>query len=182
MCDSNGWSRHNNTGISKSGDVIPTPVRTGIGYDVHRLVQGRKLILGGVDIPHEKGLDGHSDADVLLHAIADALVGAAALGDIGEHFPNTDPRYKGISSLVLLENIAGLLARHRYTVTNIDAMVVLERPKIAPYVAEMRENIARVLEISIQQVSIKATSHEGLGFIGSEQGAAAHAVASIIQE
>lgn len=109
-------------------------------------------------------------------------MGAAALGDIGEHFPNTDPRYKGISSMVLLEHIAGLLAQHRYTVTNIDAMVVIERPKIAPYVEKMRENIARVLGVSIQHVSIKATSHEGLGFIGSEQGAAAHAVANILQQ
>ena len=125
------------------------------------------------------GFEGHSDADILLHAICDSLLGAAALGDIGKHFPNTDPRYKGISSVILLKLVADLLVQHRFTVVNIDATVVMEKPKIAPYVELMRQNIADALKISMQQISIKATTHEGLGFIGSEQGAAAHAVAMI---
>jgi 2-C-methyl-D-erythritol 2,4-cyclodiphosphate synthase len=154
--------------------------RIGFGYDVHRLVEGRKLTLGGVEIPHAKGLEGHSDADILLHALADALLGAAALGDIGKHFPNTDPRYKGISSLILLRHVADLLTQHRFAVNNIDVTVVLEKPQISPYIDTMRQNIAGALNISIQQISIKATTHEGLGFIGTEQGAAAHAVASIV--
>jgi 2-C-methyl-D-erythritol 2,4-cyclodiphosphate synthase len=149
---------------------------------VHRLVEGRKLILGGVEIAYAKGLEGHSDADVLIHAIADALLGAAALGDIGRHFPNTDPRYKGISSLILLKHVADLLVQHRFAINNVDATVVLEQPKIAPYVDQMKQNIAGVLNITTQQVSLKATTHEGLGFIGTEQGAAAHAVASITQQ
>jgi 2-C-methyl-D-erythritol 2,4-cyclodiphosphate synthase len=154
--------------------------RIGFGYDVHRLVAGRKLILGGVEIPHPLGFEGHSDADILLHAICDALLGAAALGDIGKHFPNTDPRYKGISSVILLKHVADLLAQHRFTVVNIDATVVMEKPRIAPFVELMRQNIADALKISMQQISIKATTHEGLGFIGTEQGAAAHAVAMIM--
>ncbi len=155
--------------------------RTGYGYDVHRLVEGRKLVLGGVEIPHSKGLDGHSDADVLLHAIMDALLGATGLGDIGKHFPNNDPRYKGISSLLLLKHVGDLLVQHRYTIVNLDATVILERPLLAPHIPLMQENIAGVLGISPQQISIKATSSEGLGFVGTEQGAAAHAVASIVQ-
>jgi 2-C-methyl-D-erythritol 2,4-cyclodiphosphate synthase len=151
--------------------------RIGFGYDVHRLVEGRKLILGGVDVPHSRGLDGHSDADVLLHAIADALLGAAALGDIGRHFPTDDPRYKGISSLILLRHVGDLLLQHRCSVVNIDATVVLEAPKIAPYADKMRQNIADALKIPIDRISIKATTHEGLGFVGSGQGASAHAVA-----
>jgi 2-C-methyl-D-erythritol 2,4-cyclodiphosphate synthase len=154
--------------------------RIGFGYDVHRLVAGRKLILGGVEIPHPLGCEGHSDADILLHAICDALLGAAALGDIGKHFPNTDPRYKGISSVILLKHVADLLAQHRFAVVNIDATVVMEKPRIAPFVELMRQNIADALKISMQQISIKATTHEGLGFIGTEQGAAAHAVAMIM--
>ncbi len=141
---------------------------------------GRKLILGGVELPHPLGLDGHSDADILLHAICDSLLGAAALGDIGKHFPNTDPRYKGISSVILLKHVADLLVQHRFSVVNIDATVVMEKPKIAPYVELMRQNIADALKISMQQISIKATTHEGLGFVGTEQGAAAHAVAMIM--
>jgi len=151
--------------------------RIGFGYDVHRLVEGRKLILGGVDIPHAKGLEGHSDADVLLHAIADALLGAAALGDIGRHFPTTDPRYKGISSLILMRHVGDLLLQHRCAVVNIDATVVLEAPKIAPFADMMRQNIADALKIPIDRISIKATTHEGLGFVGGGEGAAAHAVA-----
>ena len=147
---------------------------------MHRLVAGRKLILGGVDIPHSLGLEGHSDADILLHAICDSLLGAAALGDIGKHFPNTDPRYKGISSLILLKHVADLLVQHRFEVVNIDATVVIEEPKIAPFVELMRQNIADALKISMQQISIKATTHEGLGFVGTEQGAAAHAVALVM--
>ncbi len=133
-----------------------------------------------MEIQHPLGLEGHSDADILLHAICDSLLGAAALGDIGKHFPNTDPRYKGISSLILLKHVADLLIQHRFDVVNIDATVVMEQPKIAPYVELMRQNVADALKISMQQISIKATTHEGLGFVGAEQGAAAHAVAMIM--
>jgi 2-C-methyl-D-erythritol 2,4-cyclodiphosphate synthase len=153
--------------------------RIGFGYDVHRLVAGRPMILGGVEIPHPKGFDGHSDADVLLHAIADALLGAAALGDIGKHFPNTDPRFKGISSLLLLRHVADLLAQRRCTVHNLDATVVLEAPKLAPHIERMVQNVADALKLAPGQVSIKATTNEGLGWIGSGDGGAAHAVALI---
>ena len=142
---------------------------------------GRKLIIGGVEIPHPLGLEGHSDADILLHAICDALLGAAALGDIGKHFPNTDPRYKDISSLLLLKHVEDLLISHRYSVVNVDATVALEKPKLAPHIETMRLNIATILHVATQQISIKATTHEGLGFIGTDQGAAAHAVALILQ-
>jgi 2-C-methyl-D-erythritol 2,4-cyclodiphosphate synthase len=155
--------------------------RIGYGYDVHRLAEGRKLILGGVEVPHSRGLAGHSDADVLLHAIMDALLGASGLGDIGKHFPDTDPRYKGISSLLLLKHVGDLLTQHRLRIVNIDSTVELERPKIAPYIPAMQEAVAGVLGISPPQVSVKATSTEGLGFVGTEQGAAAHAVASLVQ-
>jgi 2-C-methyl-D-erythritol 2,4-cyclodiphosphate synthase len=144
------------------------------------MVAGRRLVIGGVDIPHPSGLEGHSDADVLLHAVADALLGAAALGDIGKHFPNSDPRYKGISSLILLRHVGDLLNQRRCTVVNIDATVVLEAPKIAPYVDLMRQNIADSLAITLDQISIKATTHEGLGFVGTGQGASAHAVALLV--
>ena len=150
--------------------------RIGFGYDVHRLVRGRKLIIGGVDIPSDVGFEGHSDADVLLHAISDALLGAAALGDIGKHFPNTDPRFKGISSLILLQHVADLIAQHRFATVNVDATVVLESPKLAPYVDRMRQNIGNVLKISPDRVSVKATTSEGLGFVGTGQGGAAQAV------
>ena len=153
--------------------------RVGFGYDVHRLISGRKLVLGGVEISHPLGLEGHSDADVVLHALADALLGAAALGDIGRHFPDTDPRYKGISSLILLRHVADLLLQHRFDVVNVDVTLILERPKIAPYVELMRRNICDSLRIALHQVSVKATTSEGLGFVGSEQGAAAHAVAVV---
>lgn len=155
--------------------------RTGFGFDVHRFADGRKLVLGGVEIPHEKGLDGHSDADVVLHAAMDALLGAGALGDIGKHFPNTDLRYKDISSLLLLTHVSELLTKERCSIVNIDITVVMEKPKILPYIEQMRTNIAATLNIAMDQISIKATTNEGLGFIGHGEGAAAHAVASIIR-
>lgn len=153
--------------------------RFGMGYDVHQLVEGRKLIIGGVEIPFEKGLLGHSDADVLLHAISDALLGAAALGDIGKHFPDTDERYKGADSLKLLEEVGRLLAEKGYTVGNVDATIVAQRPKMAPYIPVMRENIARVLHVDVDRINVKATTEEHLGFTGSGQGISAYAVAGI---
>ena len=138
-------------------------------------------MLGGVTIPHTHGLDGHSDADVLVHAIADAMLGAAALGDIGKHFPNTDPHYRGISSLVLLEHVAGLLDTRGYALVNIDATLILEAPKILPHVPRMQENIGRALGVSPDRISIKATTGEAMGFVGRREGAAAHAVAAIVQ-
>ena len=151
-------------------------MRIGMGYDVHKLVEGRKLILGGVEIPYEKGLLGHSDADVLLHAVMDALLGAAALGDIGKHFPDTDPAYKGISSIKLLEHVAALLEEHQFLVENIDATIIAQRPKMRPYIDTMRENIARVLKIELDQINVKATTEEGLGFTGSGEGISSQAV------
>ncbi|WP_371365762.1 Bifunctional enzyme IspD/IspF [Sporomusa rhizae] len=155
-------------------------IRSGIGYDVHRLVPERKLILGGVEIPYSLGLDGHSDADVLLHAIKDALLGAAGLGDIGRHFPDTDGRYKGISSLKLLAEVQGILASHGYHVNNIDATIVAQKPKLASYIGQMNQNIAEVLSVSVSQVNVKATTTEGLGFAGQGLGIAAYATATII--
>ena len=156
-------------------------MRVGIGYDVHKLVENRKLILGGVEVPHTKGLLGHSDADVLLHAIADALLGAAALGDIGKHFPDTDDRYKGISSMILLEHVGKLLAEHKYFINNIDATIVAQKPKLLPYIPTMRENVAKVLHLELDAVNIKATTEERLGFTGSEEGMSSYAVCSIEQ-
>ena len=153
--------------------------RFGMGYDVHQLVENRKLIIGGVDIPYEKGLLGHSDADVLLHAISDALLGAAALGDIGKHFPDTDPRYKGADSLKLLEEVGNLLALKGYVVGNVDATIVAQKPKMLPHIPQMRENIARVLRVDIDQINVKATTEEHLGFTGSGQGISSYAVAGI---
>ena len=153
--------------------------RFGMGYDVHQLVENRKLIIGGVDIPYEKGLLGHSDADVLLHAISDALLGAAALGDIGKHFPDTDPRYKGADSLKLLEEVGNLLAEKGYVVGNVDATIVAQKPKMLPHIPQMRENIARVLHMDIDQINVKATTEEHLGFTGSGQGISSYAVAGI---
>lgn len=153
--------------------------RFGMGYDVHQLVKDRRLFLGGVEVPHTLGLLGHSDADVLLHAVADALLGAAALGDIGRHFPDTDARYEGISSLVLLAQVAKLLQEHGYQVGNVDATIVAQRPKLASYIPKMNENIARTLGISADQVNVKATTEEKLGFTGTEQGISAYAVAGI---
>lgn len=151
-------------------------MRIGNGYDVHRLTAGRQLILGGVEIPYELGLDGHSDADVLLHAIIDALLGAAALGDIGAHFPDTDPRYRGISSLVLLQSAAESVRAKGYDIVNVDSIVVAQRPKLRPYIDEMRAKIAKTLYISVDCVNVKAKTEEGLGFTGSLQGIAAQAV------
>ena len=151
-------------------------MRIGTGYDVHRLTEGRALVLGGVVVPFEKGLLGHSDADVLLHAVMDALLGAAALGDIGAHFPDSDERYRGISSLALLKEVKTLLDTELYVVENIDATIIAQRPKLAPYLKEMCENIANTLGIDVSQVSVKATTEEGLGFTGSGEGVAAQAV------
>lgn len=150
-------------------------MRIGFGYDVHRLVKGRELILGGVSIPSSRGALGHSDADVLSHAIGDALLGAAALGDLGTHFPDDDDKFAGISSLLLLKQISNLLSDQGYTVGNIDSTVVIEKPKLAPFINEMRENVANSLSVSRAQVSIKATTSEGLGFVGEEKGLAAYA-------
>ncbi len=151
-------------------------MRIGMGYDVHRLVEGRDLIMGGVKIPYEKGLLGHSDADVLLHAISDALLGAAALGDIGKHFPDTDSAYKGISSLLLLEKVGQLLEEKGYLIENIDATIIAQAPKMRPYIDTMRENIARALQISAEQVNVKATTEEGLGFTGTGEGISSQAI------
>ena len=154
-------------------------IRIGQGYDVHRLVEGRKLIIGGVDIPHNVGLLGHSDADVLLHAISDAILGAAALGDIGKHFPDTDPKFKGADSLVLLSHCGKLVREKGYRINNIDATIVAQRPKMSPHIQTMRENIARALEIEINQVNVKATTEEKLAFTGTEQGISSYAAALI---
>lgn len=151
-------------------------MRVGTGYDVHRLVSNRPLILGGVSIPHEKGLLGHSDADVLLHAIMDSLLGALALGDIGKHFPDTNESYKNISSLLLLEKVADLINKKGYKIENIDSTIIAQRPKLAPYIAQMRENIAKTLKISIDNISVKATTEEGLGFSGREEGISSQSI------
>ena len=154
-------------------------IRIGTGYDVHRLAEGLPLWLGGVQVPHSHGLVGHSDTDVLLHAICDALLGAAALGDIGKHFPDTDPKYKGISSLKLLAHVGNLLKERGYTVGNIDSTVAAQRPKLAPYIEQMRQNIADTLGIDVDRVSVKATTTEHLGFEGREEGISAQAAAII---
>ncbi len=150
--------------------------RIGHGYDVHKLVEGRKLILGGVCIPHDLGLLGHSDADVLVHAVMDALLGAAALGDIGLHFPDTNPQYKGVDSLMLLSKVGVLLAEKGYAISNIDATILAQKPKLRPYISQMSENIACTLNLPLDCVNIKATTEEGLGFSGRCEGIAAHAV------
>lgn len=154
-------------------------MRIGSGYDVHKLVEKRKLILGGVEIPYEKGLLGHSDADVLIHAIMDALLGAAALGDIGKHFPDSNDNFKNISSLVLLQKVCLLLKNSGYTTINIDSTIIAQRPKLAAYIDLMRSNIAEALEVSVDSVNVKATTEEGLGFTGSGEGIAAQAVCLI---
>lgn len=151
-------------------------MRVGLGYDVHRLAEGRKLILGGVEIPHSLGLLGHSDADVLLHAIMDALLGAAALGDIGKHFPDTEEAYRGISSRKLLEHVGMLVEKEGYRIENIDATVIAQKPKLRPFIEEMEQNIADVLKLEKNQVNVKATTEEGLGFTGTEAGISAQAV------
>ncbi len=155
-------------------------MRIGSGYDVHRLVEGRKLILGGVEIPYEYGLLGHSDADVLLHAIMDALLGAAALRDIGTHFPDTDPKYSGISSILLLEKVRDLLEEHNYIVNNIDATVIAQKPKLKLYIQDMIVNIAEALGLDQSQVNVKATTEEGLGFTGAMEGIASQAVCTLM--
>ncbi len=155
-------------------------MKVGFGYDVHRLVEGRPLILGGVEIPHTLGLHGHSDADVLVHALCDALLGAAALGDLGRHFPDSDPAYKGISSLILLERVCGLLREHGFRLGNADVTVVAQAPRLVPFIQEMREKVAGVMREPVDKVSIKATTTEGLGFTGTGQGIAAYAVVSIV--
>ena len=154
-------------------------MKVGIGYDIHRLEEGRELILGGVRIPYKLGLDGHSDADVLLHSISDALLGALALGDIGQHFPNTDPQFKGISSIILLEKVNSLIQEKGFITNNVDSVVIAEEPKLAPFIPAMRENIAKVLNISVDCVSIKATTAEKLGSIGQGKGIASEAIVSI---
>ena len=151
-------------------------MRIGMGYDVHKLVEKRDLILGGVKIPYELGLLGHSDADVLLHAIMDSLLGAAALGDIGKHFPDTDPKYKGISSIELLKHVGNLLTEHNYKIGNIDATIIAQRPKMAPHISKMRENIASALNISVNQINVKATTEEGLGFTGEGLGISSQSI------
>lgn len=155
-------------------------MRVGMGYDVHRLVEGRELILGGVKIPYEKGLLGHSDADVVVHAIMDALLGAAALGDIGKHFPDNDPAYEGISSIELLKRVGTLLEEANYVVENIDATIIAQRPKLLPYMKKMVENVADALGLDQGQVNIKATTEEGLGFTGSGEGISAQAICMLI--
>ena len=151
-------------------------MRIGSGYDVHKLVEGRECIIGGVNIPYEKGLLGHSDADVLLHAISDALLGAAAMGDIGKHFPDTDPQFKGADSRKLLSHVLHLISDKGYSIMNIDATIIAQKPKMAPHIQKMRENIAETLQIDVDQVNVKATTEEGLGFTGAGLGIAASAV------
>lgn len=151
-------------------------MRVGMGYDVHRLVEDRDLIMGGVKIPYEKGLLGHSDADVLLHAIMDALLGAAALGDIGKHFPDTDEKYKGISSIKLLEEVGKLLLNNGYSINNIDSTIIAQKPKMAPFIQQMRENISNALNIDLMQINVKATTEEGLGFTGNGEGISSQSI------
>jgi len=155
-------------------------MRIGFGYDVHRLVEGRKLVIGGVEIPHEKGLAGHSDADVLLHAICDGLLGAMGEGDIGKHFPDSDPQFRGISSLKLLRRVTAILAERNLWVGNLDTMVIAEQPRIMPYIPSMRAQIAKAMQIAEEKVNIKATTSEGLGFVGEGEGIAAYAVVLLI--
>ncbi len=157
-------------------------MRIGMGYDVHRLVPGRDLILGGVTMDYEMGLLGHSDADVLLHAIMDALLGAAALGDIGKHFPDTDPAYKGASSIRLMEHVRELIRREGFSVENVDATIIAERPKMRPYIDQMRENIARALDVELSRINVKATTEEGLGFTGTGEGISAQAVCLLSEQ
>ncbi len=161
--------------------MLSLPYRIGHGYDVHRLTEGRRLILGGVDIPYEKGLLGHSDADVLLHAISDALLGALALGDIGKHFPDTDPAYAGANSLELLRHVVHLIAARGYAVGNLDATILCQKPKLAPHIPMMRQNIAMACGVEEDAISVKATTEEKLGFTGAGEGIAAHCVAMLVK-
>ena len=157
-------------------------MRVGIGIDIHQFAEQRKLIVGGVEIPHSRGLKGHSDADVLLHAISDALLGAAALGDIGKHFPDTSPEFKDIDSKILLRHVGKLIDSEGYSIENIDSMLLMERPKVAPYITAMRENIAECLRIDVRRVAVKATTNEKLGYIGREEGVSAHAICLISEK
>ena len=159
-----------------------TDMRVGHGYDVHRLVPDRKLILGGVDIPHETGLLGHSDADVLTHAVMDSLLGALALGDIGKHFPDTDPAYKGADSLKLATHVAALIRKEGWSIGNVDVTVIAQAPKLAPHIASMRENLAAALGIAVDRIGVKATTEEKLGFTGEKLGISAHAVSLLFKE
>ena len=156
-------------------------IRVGNGYDVHRLVEGRKLILGGVDVPHSMGLDGHSDADALVHALCDALLGALGAGDIGNYFPNTDPKWKGISSLHLLKEVMRICQEKGFELANADSVIVAQKPKLAPYISEMKKNIASILDVETDQINIKATTTEKLGFAGREEGISAYAVALLVK-
>ncbi len=158
-----------------------TDFRTGLGFDVHAFAEGRKLILGGIEIPSEKGLLGHSDADVLLHAISDALLGALALGDIGQHFPDTDSSFKNADSAILLKRVYSLITKRKYSIGNVDAIVAMQKPKLAPYIPMMRKKIAQILNTGIERISIKATTTEKLGFVGREEGVSAFATVLIIQ-
>ncbi|MEO8399770.1 MAG: 2-C-methyl-D-erythritol 2,4-cyclodiphosphate synthase [Ignavibacteriaceae bacterium] len=160
---------------------MSTEFRTGIGFDVHAFSVGRKLIIGGVEIPFEKGLLGHSDADVLLHAISDALLGALALGDIGKHFPDTDEKFKDADSLILLENVYSLIKEKGYKLGNIDSVVAMQKPKLSPYIEKIRQNICEVLDVSIDQISVKATTTEKLGFVGREEGVSSFASVLLIK-
>lgn len=171
-----GSGRSRKNGKRSTKVIKEDVIRIGSGYDAHRLVEGRDLVLGGVKIPYEKGLLGHSDADVLLHAVMDALLGAAALGDIGRHFPDSDPAYKGADSKKLLSEVWGLIFANGYCIMNVDATIIAQKPKLAPYIEEMRRNIAKALQIEIGQVNIKATTEEGMGFTGAGEGIAASAV------
>ena len=171
--------RERGGGCGGASGKAPDIMRTGIGYDVHRLAEGRKLIVGGVEIPHDKGLLGHSDADVLLHAICDALLGAAGLGDIGQHFPDTDPRFKGFDSLKLLGAVDALLREKGYRPVNIDSIIIAEAPRMAPHREKMRQNIAGAVGLPVDCVNVKATTEEGMGFTGAKQGIAAWAVVTV---
>lgn len=157
-------------------------IRTGIGYDVHQLKEGLPLWLGGIEVPHTKGLVGHSDADVLIHAICDALLGATALGDIGQHFPDSDPAYKGIESKILLQKVCELIKGKGFTISNIDSILCMQKPKVATYIPKMRSTLADVMQIPVEDISVKATTTEHLGFEGREEGISAHAIATLIQE
>ena len=156
-------------------------MRVGLGYDVHKLVDGRKLIIGGVDIPHEKGLLGHSDADVLVHAVMDSILGALALGDIGKHFPDTDEKYKGADSIKLLEFVHNLINEKGYGIGNIDCTIIAQSPKMAPHISNMRENMAKALNTSIDNINVKATTEEGLGFTGAKEGIAAQSICLLVK-
>ena len=156
-------------------------MRVGLGYDVHKLVEGRKLIIGGVDIPYEKGLLGHSDADVLIHAVMDSILGALALGDIGKHFPDTDEKYKGADSMKLLEFVYNLINEKGYNIGNIDCTIIAQSPKMAPHIKNMRENIAKTLNTSIENINVKATTEEGLGFTGAKEGISAQSICLLVK-